>query len=617
MLWKRAARIARLLLVTLLVPAVTWAQASPTGNIVGTVASENDEPIPFAAVRIIALGINIVADEAGRFQMKDVPAGTHTLTFDHISAKPKEVSGVVVEAGRTKRLSVVLEETIAAELDEFTLTGSAIDKLKKEESASIRIIDTKETSKIRAINTTEEAIRTQAGVVSLGDDFMVRGGRSSEVKTVVDGMPVSDAFAGSVGSGTLDVSLMSQEGLNLLTGGFDAEYGNAQSGIIEIATREGGEEYSGQVKFLTDDFGAPDKTYFNYDNVAFGFGGPVPFANDQLRFYFSGEGVFQDSYLKTLEQRPARKLMFNDTELASFRDRQENALRGQGKVTYRFAGAKKFSGEYLFSRSENDWYHHAFSRIGYWSEASEQWWFDRLDSTYTYYNGPEHLSERISRSDQYKLVFTNPLTEDSFLKFRAAVFRNRYKEVVADKRPEEYVSFTGDDNERDPENLFYAVTGDYPYWEERESFQYTARGDYQNKLGDGTHELKTGFTFDYYDLQKQAITSPDEDDPDGDFPNEYREDAFGGVIYVQDRLRYKRSMVLNAGLRFDFFDPGENAVRITNQRVLALERPTTGMGFFERWKAQVSPRLGMSYPISDRDVLHFHYGRFFQLPDLD
>jgi outer membrane receptor protein involved in Fe transport len=70
-------------------------------------------------------------------------------------------------------------------------------------------------------------------------------------------------------------------------------------------------------------------------------------------------------------------------------------------------------------------------------------------------------------------------------------------------------------------------------------------------------------------------------------------------------------------VRFDFFDPGEEAVRVSNQRVLTLEKPSVGTSFLERWKAQISPRLGMSYPISDRDVLHFHYGRFFQLPELE
>jgi outer membrane receptor protein involved in Fe transport len=609
----------RALLLPLVVPLPALAQ-SGNGEIVGTVRGENNQPIPFANVLIKSLGLGALAQEDGSYRMKDVPAGTHTVTIEHISVQTKEVPGVVVEAGRTLRLDVVVQETVAMEIGVYDITAEKIDALQKEQSVTMRVIDTREESKIRAINTTEEAIKTQAGVVTLGDDFMVRGGRSSEVKTVVDGMPVSDAFAGSTGAGTMDISLMSQESLNLLTGGFDAEYGNAQSGIIEIETREGGEEYSGQLKFITDDFGAPDRTYFNYDDVAFGFGGPVPFTNQALRFYVSGEGVFEDTYLKTLEQRPSRSLMFNDTELASFRDRQENATRGQAKVTWRMGGtssARKISGEYLFSRFENDWYHHSFSRIGYWSQTHEHWWFERLDSTYTYYNAPQHMTERISRSDQYKLVYTHPLTQDSYMKFRAAVFDTKYREVVGDQQPQQYVPFGGDDTDRDPENLFYSVNGDYPFWENRDSRQYTFRGDYQNLVAGGTHELKTGFTFDYYDLQKDERTSPEEADPDGDFPNQYSENAYGGVLFVQDRLRYRKSMVMNAGLRFDFFDPGENAVRISNQRVLALEKPTSGLSFQERWKAQISPRLGMSYPISDRDVLHFHYGRFFQLPDLE
>jgi hypothetical protein len=49
-------------------------------------------------------------------------------------------------------------------------------------------------AKIRAVNTTEEAVANSAGAVQLGDNLFVRGGRSAEVKTVVDGMPVADAF---------------------------------------------------------------------------------------------------------------------------------------------------------------------------------------------------------------------------------------------------------------------------------------------------------------------------------------------------------------------------------------------------------------------------------------
>lgn len=616
----RSIRALLLLLPALLLTASSALAQRPgatLGRLGGSVTGEDGKPLAHANIIVLPLRMGVNADETGQFTLDGIPAGTYTVKIEHLSADPKTIPDVVVKGGEITRLGAIVLKAKALQIGGIKVTGAREEKLGKERSASVHLIDSGATSKIRAINTTEEAIATQAGVVQLGENLFVRGGRSTEVKTVVDGMPVSDAFAGSTGGGTLDIALTSQEGINLITGGFDAEYGNAQSGIVEIATKEGGDRYEGQLKFLTDDFGAPDRTYFNYDNVAFGLGGPVPFAGDAWRFYLSGEGVFQDTYLKTQEQRPAKRLFFDSTELISFRNRQENALRGQAKVTYRLSGAKKLSGEYLFSTTDNDWYHHTFSRVGYWSEQQQQWWFAPLDSTFTYYNGPAHLSQRKSANNQYKMVYTHPLSDDSYLKFRGSLFRSHYDEKVGGKRPEQYVSFTGNDQERDPANLFFAITGDYPIWEERQSDQWTLRGDYQNKVGGGTHELKSGFTLDYYELNKDQRTYPDEDNPFGNFPNIYTQDAVGGMMYVQDRLRYKRSMVLNAGLRFDFFDPGEEAVRISNQRVLALQKPTSGLSFLERWKAQVSPRLGMSYPISDKDVLHFHYGRFFQLPDLE
>lgn len=379
------------LLLPLAAPTLAPAQSSSTGKLTGIINDEAGKPLPYANVIIQGLNIGAIADEQGKYTFESVPPGTYTLIFKQVAAEDNRVEGVVVRAGQVTRVPAVIMIEKATALEAIQVIDTRQRKLEKEQSSSVRVIDSQRTSKIRAINTTEEAIATQAGVVQLGDNLFVRGGRSTEIKTVVDGMPVSDAFAGSSGTGTLDIALTSQEGINVLTGGFDAEYGNAQSGIIEIETKEGRETYEGSVKFLTDDFGAPDRTYFNYDNIAFGFGGPIPFAGDAWRFYASGEGVFQDTYLKTQEQRPARRLVFNDTELASFRDRQENAMRGQVKATYRFTDAKKLSGEYLFSRTENDWYHHAFSRVGYWSEQGEQWWFTPLDSTFTYYNGPEHL----------------------------------------------------------------------------------------------------------------------------------------------------------------------------------------------------------------------------------
>ncbi len=600
--------------------AIAQTAPPPRGSITGVVVSERTgEPAGFIQVGYGTVGSP--TDENGRFTIPNVPPGTYELVVQGMGFERKTIPGVTVQAGGVANVGTIkLAETVAKEMDTINVTDTK-KKIAEFESSKIQRVDIKQTIKDRALTTTNEVLATQAGVTQLGDQLFVRGGRSGELKTMVDGLPVSDSFGGAA-TGTMNISTTSQSELSLLTGGMDAEYGNAQSGVIEITTREGEERYSGNVRFMTDDFGAPDRTYFNYDDIAAGFGGPVPFIKDKLRFFVSGEGTFSDTYLKTAENREANKLYFNDTELASFRDRQENMMVGQAKLTYLLPKSRKLSAEYLMSRSENDWYHHVFSRVGYWSQEQEHWWFEQLDSTYTYFNGPEHLSERENKGDQYKLVLTNPFGSEAYVKIRGGLYKSRYKEVVSDKSPGEYVSFSGNNDQRDPENLFYAIRGDYPVYENRESKQYTLRADLQKRLGGpetggSAHEIKTGASLDVFDFTKDARLFPTEDQPFGNFPNIYDETAVGGVLYVQDRLKYKKSMVMNVGLRFDFFDPGENAIRVANQRVLALEKPTQGTSFLERWKAQFSPRLGMSYPISDRDVLHFHYGRFFQLPDLE
>ena len=76
----------------------------------------------------------------------------------------------------------------------------------------------------------------------------------------------------------------------MVTGGLDAKYGNALSGVVNITTKEGGEKFGGGVRFLTDDFGRQDKTFTNYDRFEYGFGGPTPLKG--LTYYFAGDLIF-------------------------------------------------------------------------------------------------------------------------------------------------------------------------------------------------------------------------------------------------------------------------------------------------------------------------------------
>src|SRR5206468_11140781 len=125
------------------------------------------------------------------------------------------------------------------------------------------------------------------------DGIHVRGGRTGEVKFQVDGVEINDALMG----GGANIAQLSVSGTDILSGGFDAEYGNALSGVVSVSTKEGTDRLTGEVRWDTDRYGDPTKTFDNFDRFTFGFGGPTPVKN--LTYFATYEGTFSDTYLRT------------------------------------------------------------------------------------------------------------------------------------------------------------------------------------------------------------------------------------------------------------------------------------------------------------------------------
>ncbi|TMQ68883.1 MAG: TonB-dependent receptor, partial [Candidatus Eisenbacteria bacterium] len=116
------------------------------------------------------------------------------------------------------------------------------------------------------------------------------------------------------------------------------------------------------------------------------------------------------------------------------------------------------------------------------------------------------------------------------------------------------------------------------------------------------HTFKTGIEARYNRVQNLTIVRPNNEN--AGLPGGVRSDYVNynpeGAYYMQDRWEYE-GLVLNAGLRYDLFTPGD--------QVSTRDLPSG-----KRYKEQLSPRLGIAYPISDKDVLSFHYGWTYQTP---
>jgi outer membrane receptor protein involved in Fe transport len=91
--------------------------------------------------------------------------------------------------------------------------------------------------------------------------------------------------------------------------------------------------------------------------------------------------------------------------------------------------------------------------------------------------------------------------------------------------------------------------------------------------------------------------------------NSYYKQPFELSSYIQDKMEYD-IMIINIGVRFDYFDPNSSYPS-------DLTHPNTSLLKKASSKLQVSPRFGVSFPITDQGIIHFSYGHFFQMPSFE
>ena len=147
-----------------------------------------------------------------------------------------------------------------------------------------------------------EAVELQAGLVKdAGGGLHVRGGRSGEVSYWIDGMPVTDMYDGGA---VVDVNKDMVQELQVVSGAFNAEYGQAMSGIVNITTKEGSNKWGGSfTSYVGDHLSSHDNIFMNVNSLD-----PLAINNfeaslngalieDKLFFYVNGRHIYYDGWL--------------------------------------------------------------------------------------------------------------------------------------------------------------------------------------------------------------------------------------------------------------------------------------------------------------------------------
>ena len=227
--------------------------AGTTGKISGTVVDkETGEPLIGCNVMVDGTTFGAASHIDGTYFILNIPPGTYSLRADMIGFGTVRKTEVPVEIDFTSQINFQLS-SVVIEGQEITVVAEK-KLIQKDLTASTSIVNADDFEKL-PITEISEALELQAGYVN----GHLRGGRSGEVAYWIDGVPVTDVFNGET---VVDVNKNSVSEMQLISGAFNAEYGQAMSGIVNIVTKDGSDEFGGSVSFYSGDFLSNQKDLF-------------------------------------------------------------------------------------------------------------------------------------------------------------------------------------------------------------------------------------------------------------------------------------------------------------------------------------------------------------------
>jgi len=258
-----------LLLGLLLGIGASGLSAQATGTIYGRVIdAETGQPLAGALVQAPPFA-RVLTTEQGRFVLVGVPAGERTVRVELLGYHPVELERVQVRGGRSTELRVELRSA-ALPVDPVRVEVDRLRLIEPEVALTHEVVIGRELREL-PLDRIEEAIELSPGV----SDGHFRGGRVGQESYVVDGIEVRNQFEGSTYGLGLEISPTALEEVEVITGGFGAEYGSALSGVVSFVTRRGDpERWTGRASVTTDHW-APGSLFRGFGGISASAGGPI------------------------------------------------------------------------------------------------------------------------------------------------------------------------------------------------------------------------------------------------------------------------------------------------------------------------------------------------------
>ncbi len=609
------------------------------GEISGKVTHETTgEALVGATVFIIGTYKGGLTDGNGNYSIKGIKAGDYSVRFTYVGFNEKIYNGISITEGGSRTLNVKMEE-VGTTLGEVEIIGKK-NLIDLESGQSETDVSAKDIAQMSVTNV-QDVVAMQVGVSQNPDGIQIRGGRVYETEYLVDGINAQDPLAGT-GFG-VDVNASAVQNVKVVTGGSSAEYGGGTSGVIATNIREGADkfEFSGSYRRDNLGFNTNQGPSWNTDEGNISFGGPVPFTNDKLTFFVNGSMMLSDNYFgPTADQLHSSIFPANDSIWAP---RQDNSWGNTVKLALKIKPGMRLTLTNQHSLNINQ-STRSLQIIGNDQVVQPGFQFPfSLDldnaSTYTHHSNLSVLNlkgifgERWSYSLTGGRLFTN-LRADA----NGRPFRTETVDQIFD--PASIV--TGEVDIFNPnDNFVYVFPGPGLYnnggistlWHDHYAEEYTLKSKFTFKSKSKIHYLGMGFehkeqTYQWIDVTRPWVGAPIQINDSLTTPSTsigrssdvWKASPATGGLFFEDEIRYK-GIIATLGLRLNYWAPGkfvDEAVANPAAPVLdAIREEYMEQSFAlagRRWKARLLPRINVSFPVTDNNVLYFNYGHSMRLP---
>lgn len=580
-------------------------QSQTTGKLAGRVIDTDGQPLIGANVLLVNTSQGAAADMEGYYVILNVRAGTYTMRFDYIGFQSKVVENVRVQADQTTKIDVTLQGMTIAGEEVVVVAERPIVEFNQ--TSSISTVDKEEMQQlpVQALN---EIVNLQAGVV----EGHFRGGRIGEVQFQVDGVTVNNPYDNS---STLQLDRSVLEQVQIISGTFDAKYGQAMSGVVNAVLKSGSDkfEWSGEIYggdfYTSDEKRYPHNQKFNpigIQNYQMTVSGPLLLP--KTTFFISGRRYTNDGYLFGIRRfMPSdssdleQKIFYptGDNKVVPMATREE--WSGQFKVTNKSLKAVQLS----YQISLND--------------------LERKDYNHSFVLNPNGTSTRRTLSLSHGIQMTHTVSDKMFYKvdLRQNYFdyADYYYEDVFDLRYLDAGSPKGEANYEDGAVVHGLDLNRFM----QETNSGIAKADFTWQV-DRTNLIESGLEMQVSEMSFGApgvlreinVDGVQKLQPTNDFPGVQFVDTYyprQAALYMQDRVEWG-DLILRAGLRYEYFDANSTVPSDLENPANAITGAPQSRPVETTVKSALAPRLGFSFPLTDAASIYFSYGHFYQMPGL-